>query len=226
MRIVLLLSLIIPIVSLAQGTAPEQKANSVDAGAEIYNGKMHVIYPSAVFGFAYFLSEDWQPGSIMYHEIYYPSVWLKYDLVKKEVVIQHSNGLTPIILFSPRVEYFTLAGNEFVNVKEEEDTLNLPPGMYQKIGTGIMRLYINRFKFLEEQVTQSGIERKFYEKDKFYIVKDGVSSNIRNKKDIWNLIKDKKSTIRNDLKRKKLKFKKQPDATLIEIVNYYNETGR
>lgn len=213
-------------ISLGQGPAPEQKVSPVDPGAEIYSGKMHVIYPSAVSGFAYFLSEDWQPGSIMYHEIYYPSVWLKYDLVKKEVVIQHSNGLTPIILFSPRVEYFTLAGNEFVNVKEEEDTLNLPPGMYQKIGTGIMRLYINRFKFLEEQVTQSGIERKFYEKDKFYIVKDGVSSNIRNKKDIWNLIKDKKSTIRNDLKRKKLKFKKQPDATLIEIVNYYNETGR
>lgn len=213
-------------ISLGQGPAPEQKVSPVDPGAEIYSGKMHVIYPSAVSGFAYFLSEDWQPGSIMYHEIYYPSVWLKYDLVKKEVVIQHSNGLTPIILFSPRVEYFTLAGNEFVNVKEEEDTLNLPPGMYQKIGTGIMRLYINRFKFLEEQVTQSGIERKFYEKDKFYIVKDGVSSNIRNKRDIWNLTKDKKSAIRNDLKRKKLKFKKQPDATLIEIVNYYNETGR
>jgi hypothetical protein len=225
MRIVLLLTLLIPIVSLAQGPAPEPKANSVDPGAEIYNGKMHVIYPSAVSGCAYFLNQDWQPGSIMYHEIYYPSVWLKYDLVKKEVIIQHSNGLTPIILFTPRIQFFTLADKEFIHVKEN-DTLNLPAGIYQKIGTGLMGLYINRFKFLEEQVTQNGIERKFYEKNKFYIVKDGVSSNIRNKRDVWILTKDKKSAIRNDLKRKKLKFRKQPEATLIEIAKYYNEAGK
>jgi hypothetical protein len=224
MRIVLLLCAIIPFVSLAQEPL-EEKANSVDPGAEIYNGKMHIIYPSAVSGCAYFLNEDWQPGSIMYNEIYYPSVWLKFDLVKKEVIIQHSNALTPIILFSPRVQYFTIAGKDFINLKDE-NTLNLPPGIYQKIGKGIMILFINRSKFLEEQVTQNGIERKFYEKNKFYIVKDGISSNIRNQRDIWTLTKERKSAIRNDLKRKGLKFKKQPEATLIEVANYYNEADK
>jgi len=97
--------------------------------------------------------------------------------------------------------------------------------MYQEIEKGKMSLYINRSKYLVEEATQNGIERKFFEKNRYYVIKGGVSFKIENQRDIWTLVKEKKPSIRTDLKRKGLKFKKHPESTLIEIATYYNETG-
>jgi hypothetical protein len=226
MRKLLLALIIIPLISLGQKTStPGNGESTINAGAEIYNGKMHMSYLPALSGTAYFLDGEWQLGDIMYHDIYYPSVWLKYDLVQKEVIMQHSNGVSSVILFTPRVQHFSILGKKFINVKET-DSIRLPAGIYQQVEKGIMSFYINRSKYLVEDVTANGIERSFFEKDKYYMVKEGVVFKIENRRDLWTMVKDKKSSIRTYLIKKGLIFKKQPELTLTEVATYYNETSK
>jgi len=218
--------IIIPFISLAQTGAAAKEEFTKTAGAEIYNGKIHTEYLPAVSGVAYYLSREWQAGSVMYHEIYYPSVWLKYDLVQKELIIQHLNGTTPIILFTPRLQYFSISGKKFIRVNEKNDSSGLPPGIYEEGEKGRMSLYINRSKSLVEEVTPSGIEREFLESDGYYMVKDHIGFKIGKQKDIWKIVKGNKASIKHNLKRKGLNFRQDPESTLAEIASYYNETNK
>jgi hypothetical protein len=160
----------------------------------------------------------------MYHDIYYPSVWLKYDLVQKEVIIRHSNGIIGVTLFTPRVQYFVVSGKNFIRVSEK-DSLALPKGIYEEVKKGKMSFYILRSKFLLETATPYGMERNFLNNESYYVIKNGIAFKIVHQKDILQLAKDKRKDIRADLKKKGLRYRSNREATLTGIVTYYNENS-
>lgn len=212
----------IPFSVLAQTGSPGE-GQVIAPDAEIYNGREHIDYLPAT-GSPYYLNNEWQKGSITYNGIDYPSVWLKYDVVKQEVIVRHLNGVTGVTLFTPRVQRFDVSGKNFVRVAEK-DSLALQPGIYEEVQKGKMSLYILRSKFLLETATAYGMEREFLKNENYFFLKDGIAFKIVRQKDFWPLVKDKKKEIRTDLKKKQLKYKRNREATLTEIATYYNENS-
>jgi hypothetical protein len=223
MRNFLLLFAFIPFWVSAQTGLPGAEVSVISPDAEIYNGRQHVDYLPAT-GSPYYLNNEWQRGAIMYHDIYYPSVWLKYDLVQKEVIIRHSNGIIGVTLFTPRVQYFVVSGKNFIRVSEK-DSLALPKGIYEEVKKGKMSFYILRSKFLLETATPYGMERNFLNNESYYVIKNGIAFKIVHQKDILQLAKDKRKDIRADLKKKGLRYRSNREATLTGIVTYYNENS-
>lgn len=227
MRNLFLLISLIPLLGLAQADSSASAgqfylANFSDAEHDIYNGREHIAYPLFTSGHAYYLTNEWQQGTLEYRNTFYSSVFLKYDLIKNELIIRHFNGLTAITLFTPRIQCFSIAGKSFIRVGEN-DRLLLPSGFYEEVVTGKIGFYIKRTKQIDENLTTAGVERKVLEKDSYYALKDGIVFPIKKEKNILELMKDKKGEIKNDLRRKGLSYKHNTEEALTEIVTYYNE---
>jgi hypothetical protein len=190
---------------------------------DIFNGKEHLGYPSSYIGNAYYLSNDWIPGTILYRDVLHNDVFLRYDLVNNEVIIRHFNGYTAVALFTPRVQQFTLGGLNFVQFGEDAGTL--PAGIYQELVKGNLSLYVKRSKTIKENVTPGGVEKRFVDKNSYYVLKSGVFYPIKKEGSLLDLIQDKRSEIKNHLKEKELRFRNDPEATLVEITRYYNQSN-
>jgi hypothetical protein len=222
MRIFSLLIAFLPYVSFAQADSLSANGQSIDFAAEIFNGKEHPGYFTGIAGTPYYLDNDWQPGSVIYRDIYYPSMWVKYDLVQKEIIVRHPANKLAITLFTPRISSFSISGRNFVRIGEN-DTSCLAPGIYEEVKKGKLNFYILRSKYLLETATAAGLEKEFLTNDSYYVIKDGKCYPLKKKKNIWSLIDQKKSLIKTDLRKKDLKYRKNREATLTEIITYYND---
>jgi hypothetical protein len=221
MRELLLLIAFAPCLAFAQADSSAQK-QTIDFTAEIFNGKEHVGYFAGIEGTAYYQDNDWQPGSVLYRDIYYPQVWLKYDLIQKELIVRHPGNRVAITLYTPRIKSFSIAGKKFIRVTEN-DTTCLSPGIYEEIQKGKMDFYILRSKYLLETATAYGMEREFLVKDLYYVIKDHKCHPVKSKKSIMKLVREKKSAIKADLRKKDLVYRRDIEASLTEIITYYNE---
>ena len=226
-KLTILLLLIMPMIATAQddtSTLRESFFNAVSVSTNnmaLFNGKQHMGYPPNFIGIPYFKTTEWLPGSVVYSGVFYDDLQLKYDLVSNQLVVKYPNGYTAVSLFTPRVEQFTIGEYKFFQVFN--DKALLPPGVYQEMQKGRMKLYANRSKIIEEMVTGSGVERKFLDKNGFYVVLDGVAYQIRKQKTIMDLLGDKKSAVKAHLKSLGIKFRGNQEAAINEIVKFYNQ---
>lgn len=212
-----------------QGTAPfsltysnpqNSFMDSVDVNDPLFNGMQHSGYLPSIEGIAYYKTSDWQNGSIIYRDIFYPHVQLKYNLVEDQVIVRHPNGYTMVALFTPRIQSFTFQDYRFVYL--DDSSLHIPRGIYHVVIKGPISLYIKHSKFIEEKVGQTQIERKFLEKDLYYAVKDGTFYPINKQQNLLELVKEQRGEIRSYLRSKKIKFKRNQAAAIPEIIQYYN----
>src|SRR5687768_8921595 len=83
----------------------------------IYNGLKHIGYSPVIIGSPYFASDDYVKGSVHYDGLFYEHVFLRFDMVTNELIVRNPNGFG-VILFSPRVKLFTMAGHHFIYFDE------------------------------------------------------------------------------------------------------------
>jgi hypothetical protein len=219
---------IIPFYVQAQSdsSTPLQTVNTVfkqSTDQIIYNGKEHLGYAARIEGIAYYQTKDWQPGTMTYHDVYFPDVFLKYDLVSNELIIRHHDNGIGISLFTPRLKNFSFSGKKFIVFSGEEKGLP-PAGIYEQIATGKISFYIHRSKFIKETIEGLELRQQFITNDTYYLVKDGMCYPVKHQKDLSQLTKEKRAEIRKVLKGQGLRFRMVPEAVLTETVNYYNKT--
>jgi hypothetical protein len=195
------------------------------AEAFIFNGKEHNNYSNAIIGIPYYLSNDWQKGTLDYEGVLYEDVFLKYDLIADELIIRHSNGFSGILLFTPRIKSFTLGSKRFVNLTSSESGI-IKPGIYELLSNGRLAFYVKRGKTVTENIVSNILEKRIVDNNSFYIVKEGQYYTIRKQNAIMELVKDKKEAVNTRLKTAGLRFKKNPEEVLITIVEYYNQLSR
>jgi hypothetical protein len=219
----LVLSAHLGFTQITPSIEPALEAVRADSNSSIYNGSEHIGYPAALQGNPFYGSDQWQKSSIIFRDELYTDVYLKYDLVKNEVVLRHFNGFTGIVLFTPRIRSFNLGPNHFVNLPSSK---NLPGGIYEEIVAGTVSLYARRIKTIEETLTATGVERKVSGRNIYFVYKDGKYYPVRNEKSVLDLVKDKKSQVKAHLKESGIKYKRNAEAALITIITYYNQSSR
>jgi hypothetical protein len=191
----------------------------------IYNGKEHMGYPASIQGVGYYNSADWQRGSIVYRDVLYTDLLLKYDLVTDEVIVRHFNTYTSVTLFTPRIKSFLILGEKFQYFPDRGKSFP-PAGIYEELKTGAISLYVKRSKLIDENIVAGVLERKFIDKNAYYALKDGVYYAIKKEDSILDLMKDKRSEVKNRLSEAGIKYKRDTETALIVIVGYYNQSTR
>ncbi|HEV7333788.1 MAG TPA: hypothetical protein VGN63_22325 [Flavisolibacter sp.] len=198
---------------------------SANAGDPLFYGQHYLGYPYVVKGNPFYGTEDWQQGSIIYRDITYENVMLKYEQVRGEVIVLHPNGFTPVALFSPRIQSFNLGEKRFVYL-EETDVTPYKAGIYEVLSTGPISLYAKRSMLLNEIIVSNTLEREFVADHSFYVQKDGKFLPIKKEKAIMQLVGEKRKESKAVLKAAGVKFRKNPEEALLRIVNFYNQSSR
>jgi len=205
----------------AQEKAIKEYRESKGQNLSIYNGVLHTGYSPSIEGSAYYKSNVWEKGGLFYEGIFYREVPLRYDMLKDEVIIQQPSSGLGIILFSPRVEYFSFLNSPFIYRRKETNSL-IPEGFYEQLAKGKIHLMVKRKVIIDEKITTQ-VNLKFIRVDHFYVLKDGVYYSIKNAKAFLELLPDKRKTIQQYLNRNKIKFRKAPESTLLTIAEQYNK---
>lgn len=195
-----------------------------NAGEPIFNGREHISYHPSIEGEAYYQSNDWQPGVLVYQRVPYKDVYLKYDEVADELIVRHPNGYMGVVLFTPRLQSFLIGNKRFVILAG--DGSGFQGGIYEELQKGKLSLYAKRSKIIRENLANTGIEKKFIKQDSYYVQKDGKFFPVKREKDIMKLVQDKKDAIEASLREAGLKYNAFPEAALIKIVADYNQLSR
>jgi hypothetical protein len=190
--------------------------------SDLYNGIQFIGYPKIVNGFPFFNSDNWETGTVLYDSILYSNINLKYELVKDQVVVRHPGDMNMILLFSPRIKSFTLGDKYFVYINQDDRNM-LHTGFYQLLYKGPISVFAKRVKIISETITDMHLDQRFTETDRYYIEKEGVYYNVHNAKTILSLVKDHKKEIQQFLRRNKLKYKKDPELTLVKAAEFYHQ---
>jgi hypothetical protein len=206
------------------GSGPAQRAidfykANTNIQSALYNGIEHTGYPDFYQGTAYFGTSGWLKGDVFYDGVLYRGVNLKFDLVKDELIIQHYDSVHAITAFGPRVGYFTLGDKKFIYLHTDAGA---PSGFYEELQTGRAGLIARKTKIISENVTSSGVIKSFEATNSYYLIREDYYYPLRNEASLFELLPDKKKELKQRLKEKGLKYRKAPEATLTEMIAYYN----
>ena len=172
---------------------------------------------------SYFFSVDWQKGNVLYGDIYYENILMKYDMVKDQLIVKakESEG-QPITLFSPRVKQFSFLDSKFIRVDNATAGSFLQAGFYRQLTHGKVTALARATKTISEKITDNKVARKFEEKIKYYTLKDSRYSLIENKNNLLSILKERKKELQGFIKENKLNFRKDMENAIVSVVEFYN----
>jgi len=194
---------------------------TVGQTSAIYNGRIFYWYP-LMQGHAFYSTSKWQPGSVLYDGTWYHSLSMMYDIFKDEVILKHPDS-APIRLISDRVQEFHLSDQHFIRIRPVTGN-GLKNTFYQSLEEGKVSLYATRHKRIEESIVDNTLIRTFIPVDGYYLLKEGKYYEVTSQKQLYSLLKEHKQGMSQHLRQQKLKFKKDRENTIIQMVKYYNQS--
>lgn len=190
----------------------------------IYEGREYASLNYQVKGHAFFESNNWQEGSLMYKGQFYPKVSMLYDLAAEEVVVKNSGVLFRVKLYKDKVDHFSLLNHHFVNIgPAEAQGTPLVPGFYDRLYNGNVKLFVKRKKTVKESIVNMAQLREFVQKNLYFIEKGGEFYPVKSKGAVLKVLKDQKKEIRRHLKKNKIWFKKNPEEAILTMVEFYDQ---
>ena len=188
----------------------------------LYNGIQYVPEPFRIEGIPFIVSEEWQKGYVVYDDVLYENILMKYDQSKDQLVITPDmQGGMFIVLFSPRVKEFSFDGYKFVNMAD-----GMPEkGYYQQLVSGKVDVFARKTKYINEKIEPTGITRTYIEKTRYYILKDGKYNTIKNKNDLLSVLRESRPAIEEALKQKNLRYRDAPEQNITTAAELYNKAN-
>ena len=196
---------------------------AIGGDAHLYNGIEYKPYKiqSIDKGDPYYLSSNWIVGSVNYEGQVYDSIGMLYDLVKDVLVVEHAYSHFKIELANEKVLSFSLGEHQFVNILNS-DVTTISQGFYELLSNGKLHLYAKRKKGVFEEAKSGKTARLFLEADKYYIYRNDNYYPVKSKSSLLDILKDQNADIRKFISSNKIRFRRNFEAALVDIVRYYN----
>ncbi|HYF70205.1 MAG TPA: hypothetical protein VD884_18825 [Ohtaekwangia sp.] len=191
--------------------------------SSLYNGARYVEPRTTNSEHPFFLTEEWQWGSVHYKNRLYTRVPLLYDLTSDKIVSESFNS-TPIALVAEDVSAFAIGIVPFEFIETQNKGKGLPvSGFYEVLYGGRSKLVARHTKTLNEQIEDRSIQRYFKMKTRYYMLKDEIYLRVSGKGDILGIFADQKQAMKSWMKKNRVRFKKDKlVADLTAAASYYD----
>jgi len=204
--------------------AVRQYDKSLGKNSFVYSGKSYYGPYGGIKGHQFFTDDYWEQGSVNFEGHLYDSIYLRYDIFKDLLIIENFNlqgRPSPIIIYGPKVKYFTLFDHNFVRM--EKDTIsNIKEGYYDLMYQGdSLSAIIKRRKELINSNEINTNRQMFVERDRYYLKKNDLIYQVKSKSSILKVLKDRKKELKKYIKTNGLYFKPMPDGFIVAVVKYY-----
>jgi hypothetical protein len=199
--------------------------HALTAQLPIYRGRIYV--PSFVADkkgqHSYFGIGTMVKGAVTYEGVFYKDVYLKYNLVSDELILQHYDKATNFVLDRDRVDWFSVGDQKFVNLRNDSSYNELiPNGFFNLLYDGNTKLLAKRQKTITEVRNFESMERRVESKSQYYIVKRTEYYEIKNKKTLLRVLKKNGNESQQYLNSNKLSFKKDPEGTILSLIKFFD----
>ena len=193
--------------------------------ARIFNAREYKPYSfQFIKGFPFFLSNTVLQGSIMYDGNYYDSVLLMYDEIKEMVILVSGAKLEFV---NERIDYFTMQGHTFIRL--QKDSINALPatGFYERLYSGNIEVYKKEKKSIKDVLSHTeGYQAEALDKQYYYIKKNNRYLSVKKKRQMMEVLGDKKNEIQQFIKSNRLNFKVDTDNTITAVAAFYDQLTR
>ena len=190
--------------------------------AFIYTGRAHTDY-GPLEGHAYAYSPGWQRGSVVYDGVTYKNLSLKYDLVQQLVVVQRPDRISQVSLQNRLVSRFSMDGKHFLALHVVDSRGDSLQSFYELLAEGEITLLAGRKKTIEDKIRSMRIERQVYERTRFFALKEGVYFPINSLSDFLDLAPALRKDLQQHLRKNNIRFRRDPQAALVALADYYNQ---
>lgn len=213
------------LVQTANDSAIGQYHNYMTPETHLYRGDEYVTYaPQLKEGYPYFGENSKRKGMVAYDKIIYNDVYLYYDLVTGQVVINDFYDVFKIALIGQLVDSFSIENHFFIRLRDSLNPTQPRNGFYERLYSGHIQLLKKEKKTIEEDLYSSNVVQRFiHGADSAYYLKIGnVYHPVNNKRSLQNLLQDRKKDLRKFIRTQQLSMRKDRENTLIKVTAWYD----
>lgn len=201
---------------------------SLAAQSGIYRGVEYTGFPYRLNnGHQFFESTDPVKGSVYYDGVLYKDIPIWYDLVKKQLIVQYVDQFSMIKLHNELIDYFSIFNHHFVHLgRDEISKRTLSEGFYDLVYVGKTQVLVKRSKGTLKEVNTGVVMTILKQKNEFYLVKDGAYLPVKSQSSVLKALGSQHKEIQDFLRKNKIKFKKDPEASIIKMVSYFDQLSK
>ena len=185
--------------------------------AAIYNGYAYQPRYQGLQGSPYFLTENLTEGSLTYEGLSYIHIPLLYNQLLDEAIIANPAGEL-IALSRDKLQQFTYSNHTFIHLSQ-----NIPAGYYEVLRSGYTTLLVRHTKKIVEKIESGDLHHYINSAEDYYVGKQTHYYPIDSENSLLNLLGDKKKELGQFLKAQNIRFKKDRETAMTEIIDYYNQ---
>jgi len=191
----------------------------------LFRGSEYVTYAQVLkAGYPYFGENSKRKGMVAYNKIRYNDVYLYYDLVTGQVVMNDFYNVFKIALYSPLVDSFSIENHFFIHLRDSLNPTAPRNGFYERLYNGHIQLLKKEKKDIQEDLYSSNVAQRFIQgADSAYYLKIGdVYHPVNNNRSLRNVLKDHKKELKKFIRTQQLSLRKQREITLIKVTAWYD----
>ncbi|MFV0538381.1 MAG: hypothetical protein ACK5M3_13590 [Dysgonomonas sp.] len=159
-------------------------------------------------------------GDLLYDGVIYHKIAMRLDLHTDELMVLTPNITYRVVLDPERVGHANFNGYYIVYVPARNN-LKLPKGYYQQLYSGSISV-LRKESFSYSQQVESLVNWT----RRYYICKDGVSYNVKNKKAVLKVFKSHKKELDRYIKDARINFNDMESALPLVVEQYDKLTGK
>ena len=228
-----LVLLFLPIITFAQqdtsfliGSVNQAKKayyQKIQGQAHLYNGSDYLEYSSVSDEHPYYITDDWSLGTINYGHEVYETVPILYDISADKVITEHYYNSNKMQLVSEMISSFTIQNRIFIRIIKNDPSIpSVSTGFYEVLKDGLTKVYARRTKAFQKRISSDQYSIYFEEKNRYYIYKNKGYYEVASKSSTLQVLGDKKDEVKKFIKSNHIKFKTNPENSIVAIVTYYD----
>jgi hypothetical protein len=169
----------------------------------------------------YFITDEWQIGSIEFDHHLFNNVYLLYDISSDKVLTESPVG--NILSLTEKLSSFKFDKYHFVRIVNESVGNSLPrTGYYEVLYNGKTRVIARHEKDAQEQIESTQLRFYYSPSNRFFVFKNGKYHSVKSKKSILKLLGEQKHALRSFISRNKIRFRKNQSIALARVAEYYD----
>jgi hypothetical protein len=188
----------------------------------LFNGRVWRSLNSNVVGDEFLFSKDWLTGDVNINEITFHDVLLRYDIYNDQLLANYKRT-TFVQLNKELIREFTLVHeykkDTFKNFSGGND--NPVNGFGQVLYGGKSYLIIKHEKRIQQLAVDDKYDQ-FYQLQTIYILKGGRFYKLNGKKDLIDILSDKKQQVQTYIRENKIRVRKKVPESYIPVLKYYD----
>jgi hypothetical protein len=191
--------------------------------SSLNNGTRYEKYPYPFrLGTAYYPSDAYLPGQVVYDGVSFDSVLLLYDALQ-QVLVALKDGYS-LQLISEKISSFNIAGHLFVRMMADSAESGIPATRFYEIlypgNSRVIKLI--RKNIHEEVFSTEGIPRYMVAEDEYYVRRKNRFMRVKFMSDLPDIFLDHKKEVKRFIEKNNFQ-QENLEMNLVRVAGFYDQ---